>query len=87
MSCPHCPHCKKKIAQPQQSARPDWQYDLQYLSRRDGPVWPRVLETDPALKNDPDLRYLVEHKYAEPIGAEGFVITELGRKVLAEMRF
>lgn len=87
MSCPRCPHCKKKTAQPQQSARPDWRYDLRYLDRHERPIWGGPLQRGETMTDDPHLSYLIERGYAEQVGIEGFVITELGRKVLAEMRF
>jgi len=89
MSCPYCPHCKGQQTGLSQtpSIRPDWTYDLRYLSKHDEPIWGGALNGGEDMMNDANLRLLVERGYAEQIGTEGFVITAKGRTTLVELRF
>jgi hypothetical protein len=87
MGCPYCPHCRREKEASRLKSDPlDWRYDLRYLSTMTKPIWGYPLQRGMAL-DDPNLRYLIEREYAAPVGTEGFVITERGRAVLAQIVF
>ena len=62
----------------------DWEMELRYLSRQRTPIWSGPLQRGvDMLATDPSLRYLVEHGYVKQLGDKGFVITDKGRKLIA----